>query len=415
MAIKISADSHLDLGWLPADTFTSRVPKPFRDRVPRVVESEDGPFWEVEGTRLSGVAGVGSRGRPYSPGRWARADRMAETGLYDDPSLRPGNPLERWRDQERDGIDAEVIYGLFGIGPSIQDPDLRSLVYRTFNDFLIEFCAHMPDRYLGLACLPIEGPDAAATELHRAADAGLRGAVMDILSAALPIHDRSWDPVWSAAQERDMPVSFHLGSGRPSSSITKATVLGSMQPLSGGLLAEAATKMAALPLGVGGAADYFGIVMGGALDRFPNLKIVLGESGIGWIPMLLERMDWVYENEFRALDLELRPSEYWHRQMFATFQKDAAGIKLIDALGPGHVMFASDYPHPDGIFPDSRSIAAVDFAGLSVADRDMIEGENAAALYQMPRPKLATPAQPAGVVPYAGSARRGSKPARAGL
>lgn len=390
MAIKISADSHLDLGWLPADTFTSRAPKTLRHRVPRVVESDDGSFWEVDGTRLSGVAGVGSRGRPYSPGRWARADRMAETGLYDGRSLRPGDPLERWRDQERDGMDAEVIYGIFGVGPSIKDPALRTLVYRLFNDFLIEFCAHMPDRYLGLACVPVDDPASAAAELHRTANAGLRGAVMDIMGAPLPIHDRGWDPVWSAAQELDLPVSFHLGGGRPDSGDTKPAALGSMQPLSGGLLAGAATMMATLPLGTGGAADYFGVVMGGALDRFPQLKIVLGESGIGWIPMLLERMDWVYENEFRSLGLELRPSDYWHRQMFATFQKDAVGVKLIDVLGSEHVMFASDYPHPDGIFPDSRAVAAVDFAGLSVADRDKIEGGNAAALYKV-GPKRARP------------------------
>ncbi len=382
MGIKISADSHLDIGWLPADTFTSRAPKALRDRVPRIVESDDGTFWEVEGYRLSGVAGVGSRGRPYTPGRWARADRMAETGLFDDPALRPGNPRERWRDQERDGVDAEVIYGIFGVGPSVQDPRLATVVYKIFNDFLVEFCAHMPDRYIGLACLPVEDPTLAASELHRMADAGLHGAVMDVKTSNLPIHDRGWDPVWAAAQERDIPISFHLGGGRPKPGQGSASgALGTMQPVTGNLLAEAATQMAVLPLG--SAPDYFGIVMGGALDRFPNLQIVLGESGIGWIPMLLERMDWQYENEFRALDLKLRPSEYWHRQMFATFQKDAAGVRLIDLLGANRVMFASDYPHPDGVFPDSRSIAALDFAHLSEAERDKIEGENAAALYKV--------------------------------
>jgi predicted TIM-barrel fold metal-dependent hydrolase len=95
-------------------------------------------------------------------------------------------------------------------------------------------------------------------------------------------------------------------------------------------------------------------------------------------------MDWQYENEFRALGLKLRPSEYWHRQMFATFQKDAAGVQLIDLLGADRVMYASDYPHPDGLFPDSRVIAALDFAHLSTTDRDKIEGENAAALYKVP-------------------------------
>src|SRR5262245_815655 len=109
----ISADSHLDLGWLPADTFTSRVPRAWEERVPRVVQTEEGQRWVAGDTVLSGVGGVGTLGRPYEPGRWKRVDMMAATGLYSDGLHRPTNPDERITDQDRDGVSAEIIYGIF--------------------------------------------------------------------------------------------------------------------------------------------------------------------------------------------------------------------------------------------------------------------------------------------------------------
>src|SRR5678815_731759 len=107
----ISADSHIDIGWLPADTFTSRVPAAWRDRAPRIVTTDTGEQqWVAGATMLSGVQAVGSRGRPYSPGRWQRADKMADTGLFTDGQCRPANPDARLLDQDRDGVAAEVLY-----------------------------------------------------------------------------------------------------------------------------------------------------------------------------------------------------------------------------------------------------------------------------------------------------------------
>jgi uncharacterized protein len=374
----ISADSHVDLGWMPADTFTSRVPSRWRDRAPVIVSTGDGDRWVADDIALSGVAAVGSAGRPYTPGRWQRADRFAETGLFSDGLRRPANPDERWRDQDRDGMHAEVLYGLFGITSRISDTELAAVVDRAFNDWLVEFCAHCPDRYIGLAVLPVHDADAAAAELARTVPLGLRGGILDVKNGFRPVWHRDWDPLWRVAQDLDVPISFHA-SKRVGPTPSDLGAL--MQAAAGDDLVVGATMMSLLQFE--GSAEYLSIVFGGALDRFPDLKIVLGESGVGWIPSMLERMDFQYDNEFRALGLELKPSEYWHRQMYATFQWDGVGMHLLDFLGEDHVMYASDYPHPDGTWPDSPRVIARHMAHLDASTRAKVVGGNAARLYKI--------------------------------
>jgi predicted TIM-barrel fold metal-dependent hydrolase len=374
----ISADSHIDLGWLPPDLFTSRVPSQWKERAPKIVETDHGQMWVADGVSLSGVASVGSAGRPYRPGRWKRADRFAETALFTDGLGRPANPEERWRDQDRDGVSAEVLYGLFGVSARLADPALGEVVDRAFNDWLSEFCASRPDRYIGLALLPAHDAAAAANELRRGASLGLRGGVIDVKNGYRPLWHRDWDPLWEAAQDLDLPISFHA-SKKTTGPVGDLSAL--MQPPVGERLVEGATAMSLLQFE--GSADYFSIIFGGALDRYPRLTIVLAESGIGWIPSMLERMDWQYANEFSAIGLELKPSEYWRRQMYATFQWDSVGMHLLEFLGADRVMYASDYPHPDGTWPDSRQVAEQHMAHLAPDDRKRVLHDNAADVYHV--------------------------------
>ena len=111
--------------------------------------------------------------------------------------------------------------------------------------------------------------------------------------------------------------------------------------------------------------------------------MILGESGIGWLPYALERMD-SEADQFRDLGLRLQPSEYWRRQMAATFQDDQAGIDAIDTIGEETLMWGSDFPHPDGLWPDSREFIARQFAGIPQATRRKILCENAARIYGFP-------------------------------
>ena len=123
------------------------------------------------------------------------------------------------------------------------------------------------------------------------------------------------------------------------------------------------------------------IVFGGALERHPDVRVVIGESGLGWIPYVLERMDYEWEDQFRGLELKMRPSEYWRRQMYATFQLDETGIAMLDRIGEDNVMWGSDFPHPDGVWPDSQEMIERQLGHLPAETRRKLVCDNAARVY----------------------------------
>jgi predicted TIM-barrel fold metal-dependent hydrolase len=127
------------------------------------------------------------------------------------------------------------------------------------------------------------------------------------------------------------------------------------------------------------------MIFSGVFERYPRIKLVLGESGIGWIPYVLWRMDAEWEDQFKDLSLTMPPSEYWKRQCWATYQTDPIGVKLLDDLGVGKVMWGSDFPHPDGVWPDSREYIARELGHLPAEVRRKVVCENAGKLYGLIR------------------------------
>src|SRR5687767_8959040 len=123
------------------------------------------------------------------------------------------------------------------------------------------------------------------------------------------------------------------------------------------------------------------MIYGGVLERCPRIRLVLGEAGIGWIPYVLWRMDAEWEDQFKDLSLTMPPSAYWRRQCWATYQTDPVGLKLIDELGADKIMWGSDFPHPDGVWPDSREYIAREMAAVPAGIQRKIVCENAAQLY----------------------------------
>jgi len=123
------------------------------------------------------------------------------------------------------------------------------------------------------------------------------------------------------------------------------------------------------------------MIFSGVLEHYPRIKLVLGESGIGWIPYVLWRMDAEWEDQFKDLSLKMPPTGYWKRQCWATYQTDPIGVKLLDELGVDKVMWGSDFPHPDGVWPDSREYIQRELGHLPADVRRKITCENAARLY----------------------------------
>jgi predicted TIM-barrel fold metal-dependent hydrolase len=378
----ISADCHIDLSWLPHDLFVAHASQAMKDRMPYVIQDNEGLKWVTQtGAKLGFAQGKGS-GRvvtslwKYVPGSEHRLDRMASTGLYDDGAegiRRPTTPALRLKDQERDGIQAEVIYGLLGAGTKMTDREASVEFYRIYNDWLADFCSYDRTRFVGLASIPSHSVDEGVKEAKRAARLGLGGLDVSFSYDMLPLWHPQWDPLWQAASEVNLPVHFHTVRGPPGT------------PVPPGLpktydVVENATRMAGFQLFLTGI--LASIINGGALERYPNLRIVLGESGIGWIPYVLQRMDDEYEDRFRTdLPLRMKPSEYWRRQCRATFQNDPVGTKLLDELGVENVMWGSDYPHPDGVFPDSQEYIERQFARLPAPAKRKITCENAGRFY----------------------------------
>jgi predicted TIM-barrel fold metal-dependent hydrolase len=367
----ISADCHIDMTWMPGDLWTSQTPAKWKDAVPQVRQTPEGPRWYAEGKELGVFGGLGFGFNPVQRSYSKHVDRMFQAGFYEG-GPHPTTPALRLKDQEIDGIDAEVMYGILGIGRRLSDPELIQVVYEIYNSWAADFCKTNPQRFVGLACVPNHDPLAAATELRRAAGLGLKGADFAVSTAVYPIWHNAWDPLWAAAQECQMPISFHT-TGYPVREPADAAMMQEYE------LRFAATRTTMFQIA---AAEFLAsIVFSGALDRFPGFKFVLGEAGVTWLPYILDRMDEEYEDRYYRLNLSMKPSDFWRRQGYSTYQREPSVAPMIPLIGEENIMWGSDYPHPDGIWPDSQKFIQADLAGVDAAVQRKILCENAGKLY----------------------------------
>jgi predicted TIM-barrel fold metal-dependent hydrolase len=372
---RISADSHIDLPWLPADLFVSNASAGLKDRMPHVVDGPDGPHWTSKSGYSYGlVCGVGPSGQKFIPGQNHRVDRMAAVGLYDDAKRgvrRVIDPDLRLKDAELDGVDAEVIFGILGAATRLGDREAAQEMFRIYNDWLADFCSHHPDRLIGLACLPYGDVETAVKEVYRAAKLGLRGVELSCSWDMEPMWHPMWEPLWHAVSEVNLPLHFHTF---PSVSPAERERTPKERQR-----AAMFTRVAGFQLNL---VNIIAAIIGAAvLERYPKLRISFGESGIGWIPYALERMDFEWEDRFRDLGLKMKPSDYWKRQCKATFQFDPVGAKLIEELGEETLMWGSDYPHTDGVWPDSSRYIAEQFREVRPQVVRKITCENAGKFY----------------------------------
>ena len=374
---RISADCHIDLPMLAPDLFTSNAQAALKERMPYVTEGRDGPYWTCKNGGSFGLLnGVGPSGQKLVAGQNHRVDIMAATGFYEDGKKgrrRPTDPVLRAKDMDRDGVQAEVIFGILGAATRLNDPAAANEMFRIYNDWLVDFCKHDPARFIGLACLPYGDIDAAVKEIHRVAKLGLRGVELSCSWDMEPMWHPMWEPLWQAIHEVDLPLHFHTFPAVPPSLLDKAmgptrraaffTVVSSFQMNLANILAA--------------------VIGAGVLERYPNVRISFGESGIGWIPYALDRMDFEWEDRFRDLGLKMKPSDYWRRQCKGTFQFDRIGGKLIDEMGVESIMWGSDYPHADGVWPESSKYIAEQFAHLPADVVHKITCENAGKFYRL--------------------------------
>ena len=373
----ISADGHIDLPLLPHDLFANHAPPSMRARMPRVIERDSGQVWVDEhGTQLALVGGSGHTGQVYVRGQSTRLDRMNESGFWDDCArgvCHPTDPALRIAVQDRDGISGEVLYGVLGVADSIADQDVSAAVMQAYNEWLSAFCAYDPTRLVGVACLPSKNPQAAADEIRRCAARGLRSVEIAMTHDLLPLWRQEFAPIWAAAHECGSIV--HLHTIGPKIDTSQATSPREVASWLGGWLTSFQLRM------IDRVAE---LVFGGILHAHPDMRVVIGESGIGWLPYVLERMDDQWRQRFTHLELTMPPSGYWNRQMAATFQVDEAGLALAERIGVHTLMWGNDFPHGDGVWPDSRAVIDQQFADVAEPARRAITYDNAARIDGFP-------------------------------
>lgn len=362
----ISADCHLDPEFLPLDAFTSNVSKQWKDAVPQVKEAPDGPTWFAGDVTL-GASGSRRIKQVLSAGR--RGTLMQAAG-FDLDQHRPGNPAYRIEDQDRDGVDAELMYGPLRRWRYLSqlEPGLAAVIAAAYNDFIANFCATNPKRLYALGAVPPTDPAAMVKALEQIARLGLAGAEVSLADPAHPIFDPYWDPVWSTAVQNNVVVHIHVqeaGTAMPGPD----------------KVVERAAFICGIPLGLQPIMTI--VLLSGLLERHPKLKMVFAETGAGWIPYILDRIDYEWENSTEWAEFcKTTPSELFRRQMYATFQEDAIGPQLAH-LYPNNFLWGSDYPHADGIWPDSHAVIKRTMGGLDPALRQRIIHDNAVELYRI--------------------------------
>ena len=297
---------------------------------------------------------------------WEAAGRAGE---YD--------PHERLKDMDLDGVEAEVLYSDVEAGmsfASLQDGG-RLAAFQAFNDAALDFASVDSKRLLVVYLVPIIDIDEAVAEVGRLAANGARAFMLPLYPTdhgLPPYFDPHYDPLWGAIQETGIPISQHVGATDALWQILRydtTPAKGIFQSLPPMFMSEVLANW----------------IVGGVFQRFPGLRVVMVEAGLGWIPFFLGRLDTMKHRH--GWDhygmLEELPSFYWHRNMAATFEEDTFGVSQRHHLGVDNLLWATDYPHPDSTWPESQRVLETHFHDVPQDEARRIIGGNAARIYRL--------------------------------
>lgn len=380
----IDVDTHLSE---PHDLWVSRAPASIRDLVPQVKPLNGQPCWVINGD-ISIGDGAPASSAIRKDGRKSHGMEFTTFRMED---VHPGSSQvkERLEEMDRSGIDAQVVYpNLLGFGgqkAALVEPNLRLQCTTIYNDAMAEFQEQSGQRMFPMALMPWWDAELSAKEAARCKAMGLRGININsdphtsrgLNGELLPdLGDPYWYPLWEVCSDLDLSVNFHIGASEQSMDWFGSQSWPSMTWERKGAL--------------GGAMLFFNngrilgnIIYSGLLDRFPKLKFVSVESGIGWVPFLLESLDYQYREITTHDFLEMQPSEYFKRNFHACFWFERTGIaEMIRNVGVDNCMFETDFPHPTCLYPIDD--VAGGLSGLTSAEIDKVLSGNAQKVYNIP-------------------------------
>ncbi len=377
----ISADSHIVEA---PDLWTKWLPKEFLKKAPKLVkDAEGGDAWQYRpGTPPVPLGLVTTYpGRTYEQFKWTGAK-------YDQVNKGAYIGSERLKEQDIDGVDAEVLY------PSQRtmrhfmlddEPDFHKAGIQAYNNWMAkEYMAVNPKRLIGLAQMPNLGVDEMVKEMRRVKKMGMRGVIMSSWpngGTDMMVEDYKF---FGEAEKLGMPVSIHLGvasrvSGKPQTSTGTMAAAGALSSGAKTLVGYSCAGLDNMPIIISET------IFSGLFDKFPKLQLISVEAGAGWVPYFLEQQDDRYyrNRHWAKVDLKLIPSDYFHRNWSLTFVRDAYGVRNRHAVGLNSMMWSTDYPHHICDWPYSRRVAQEMFAGVPDDERIAICSGNAKALYKL--------------------------------
>jgi predicted TIM-barrel fold metal-dependent hydrolase len=373
----VDADTHIT-EWY--DLWTSRAPSRLRDRVPQVKSVNGQRTWVIDGDKSLGITNAcsaihkdGSKAKGMGFRDWQI--EHVHAGAHD--------MAARVSFMDETGISAQIAYsnvlGFGGQKAGLVDPDLRLVSTQLFNDAMAEVQEASAQRIFPMALLPWWDINLAVAETRRCHKMGLRGVNTntDPHNHGLPdLGAEYWYPLWEICTELDMPVNFHIGSSDES-----MTWFGSGCWPSHNVDAQLAFGSTMLFLG--NARVLSNIILSRFLERFPKLKMVSVESGVGWIPFVLEALE--YQMKEGGLDFQISPKELFRRQIYACswFERDVL-VDTARTLGTDNIMFETDFPHPTCLYPGALQYIENVALGFTPEERSKVFGGNAVKLYKLP-------------------------------
>jgi len=378
----ISADSHFES---PPDQWTHRVAKEYRDRAPRRIKlAGGGDALVLEGKPLvyGGTSLFGGR----SP------EIFDPTRLDYDSTPGCGSAEQRLREQDQDGIDAEVLFALDARNSAIQDKAALIAVVRGFNDYFAEeYCAVDRDRLIGMAVLPNVGVDEDIAEMERCKRAGLKGAWLSTFPSGKSYPAPEDDRFWAAALDLDMPLVVHTSF--PTKVGSRDTPLfkyarepqGEKRPPT-----DFVQRFARQAPHHSGSVEASQLIIAGVFDRFPKLQIYWAENNVGWLPYFFEQIDHEYtvnrhwaERSLGLPQLKRLPSEYLKENAHWGFFEDHVGVRLRHEIGVDRIMWSTDFPHIVTRWPNSLKVLESQMAGVPAEERQKMVANNAIAFFRL--------------------------------
>lgn len=358
----ISADSHV----AENDETYAEIDPRYRDVRPRAAYKEErgGAIFTIpnlpmaEGVPMGLVCTAGRSPEDFGkPRRW---EELHPAGH---------DPKARLALQKEDGIAAEIIYPSMGmVLCNHPDMDFRKACFDAYNRWILRFHEADPDRLVMLPQVALRTVEEGIAELEEAKRLGYRGVMLSGNAAFHDYDHADYDPFWRACVDLDLPISFHI--------LTTRGDIGDHQR---------GHKIIQHLITIRGNQDLMAmLIFGGVFERHPKLKIICVEADAGWVPHFMYRMDHAYKRHRFWLEtgtLTKMPSEYFSNNIYVTFQDDFAATHLTELSPTKRLMWASDFPHNDGTYPNTRAVIAKLTDGMSQEDRTRIVGANVSELY----------------------------------